>query len=174
METEQAAGASERRGVPIYAVEVAVAALLLLAGLVVVYESYELGAGWTTDGPGAGYFPFYIGVILCISSLGTLYEALLGKNKHNMEIFVDSEQLRRVLVVLIPAIFYVALIYFIGIYIASAIYIAGFMNLLGKFSRTKSITAAVVISVLLFCMFEIWFRVPLVKGMLDPLSFLGY
>lgn len=173
METEQAAVAEERRGVPTYVVEAVVSALLLLLGLVVVFNSQKLGAGWTSDGPAAGYFPFYVGCILCIASLGTLYQAVLGK-KRNTEVFVDHEQLKRVLVVLIPAAVYVLVIEFVGIYIASAIYIAGFMIILGKFNKAKSVAAAIVISVLLFFMFEIWFKVPLVKGSLDPLSFLGY
>jgi hypothetical protein len=59
-------------------------------------------------------------------------------------------------------------------YIASAVYIAGFMIILGKISKVKSIVVALVISVLFFYMFEVWFKVPLHKGMLDPLAFLGY
>ena len=172
MET-QTEPAVERRGVPTFAVEAAVALLILVMGLVVVFGSRKLGSGWTSDGPGAGYFPFYIGLILCISALGAMYQALFGK-KRNTEIFVDSEQLRRVLVVLVPAAVYVLAIQFLGIYIASAIYIAGFMTLLGKFNRVKSIVLALVISAIFFAMFEVWFKVPLHKGTLNPLGFLGY
>jgi hypothetical protein len=89
-------------------------------------------------------------------------------------VFVEREQLRRVLTVLIPAAVYVFAIEFVGIYIASAVYIAGFMTVLGKFSRLRSVVAAVVICALFFMMFEVWFKVPLIKGSLDPLSFLGY
>ena len=164
---------AQRTGVPTFAVEAAVAALVLLMGLVVTTTSYKLGAGWMSDGPGAGYFPFYIGVILCISGAGILYQSLLGK-KRNTEIFVDGEQIKRVLVVLIPAAVYVLAIQFLGMYVASAIYIAGFMIVLGKFSRVKSIVLALVISALFFAMFEVWFKVPLHKGTLNPLGFLGY
>jgi hypothetical protein len=164
---------AERTGVPTFAVEAAVAALVLAFGLLVLFGSRKLGSGWTSDGPGAGYFPFYIGLILCISGAGTLYQSLLGK-KRNMEIFVDGEQIKRVLVVLIPAAVYVLAIQLVGMYIASAVYIAGFMIILGKFSRVKSVITALVIAVLFFCMFEVWFKVPLHKGMFDPLAFLGY
>jgi hypothetical protein len=164
---------AERTGVPTFAVEAAVAALVLLFGLLVLFGSRKLGSGWTSDGPGAGYFPFYIGLILCISGVGTLYQSLLGK-KRNMEIFVDGEQIKRVLVVLIPAAVYVVAIQLVGMYIASAVYIAGFMIILGKFSRVKSVVTALVIAVLFFFMFEVWFKVPLHKGMFNPLGFLGY
>ena len=138
-----------------------------------IFGSRKLGSGWTTDGPGAGYFPFYIGLILCISAAGILYQALFGKRK-NTEAFVDKAQLSRVLQVFIPALVYVGAIQFLGIYVASVVYIALFMVILGKFSWVKSVIAAVVIDVIFFMMFEVWFKVPLFKGNLNPLEFLGY
>lgn len=170
---EQEAGADVRHGVPTYVVEAAVAALLLVLALVVTQASLKLGAGWTSDGPGSGYFPFYVGVILAIASAGTLYQALLGK-KRNTAIFVDGEQLRRVLVVLVPALVFVGAIALVGIYVASAVYIAAFMIFLGKFGWVRSVVIGVVTSALFFLMFEVWFKVPLYKGSFDPLSFLGY
>ena len=162
-----------RSGVPTYIVEAVVALLIVLLGAVVIQGSSKLGSGWTTDGPGAGYFPFYIGVILCISGAGTLYQALLGKQR-NTDIFVDNEQLKRVLSVLLPAGVYVLAIQFIGIYVASALYVAVFMVVLGKYSALTGVLVGVVMSVLFFMMFEVWFKVPLFKGSLNPLGFLGY
>jgi hypothetical protein len=173
MDSPQEAVASERTGVPTFAVEAAVAALVVLFGIVVLVGSRNLGSGWTTDGPGAGYFPFYIGVILCISGAGTLYQALFGK-KRNTEIFVDGEQIRRVLMVLIPAAFYVLAIQVVGIYVASAVYITGFMVFLGKIGKVKSVVLGIAIAVFFFVLFEVWFKIPLYKGWLDPTSFLGY
>ncbi len=97
----------------------------------------------------------------------------MGKRK-NTEIFVDSVQLRRVLSVLLPALVYVLAVQLVGLYVASAVYIALFMIVLGKYSRVKSVVTAVLLMVLFFLMFEVWFKVPLFKGMYDPLSFLGY
>ena len=173
MEPDQHAHAVQRTGVPTYIVESVVALLVVLMGVVVITGSWKLGSGWTTDGPGAGYFPFYIGVILCISGAGILVQGLMGKNK-NREIFVDSEQLKRVLSVLLPALVYVLAVQFIGLYVASALYIALFMIVLGKYSRVKSVIVALCVVTLFFMMFEVWFKVPLFKGMFDPLSFLGY
>ena len=173
MDMSQEPAAEERTGVPTFAVEAAVAALVLAFGLLVLFGSRKLGSGWTSDGPGAGYFPFYIGIILCISGAGILYQALLGK-KRNTEIFVDGEQIKRVLVVLIPAAVYVLAIQVVGIYVASAIYVAGFMIILGKFGKAKSIAIGVALAAIFFLMFEVWFKVPLFKGALNPLGFLGY
>jgi len=48
--------------------EIAVAALFLLLGAIVIYDSVRLGARWVEEGPQAGYFPFYIAVFVCVSS----------------------------------------------------------------------------------------------------------
>lgn len=162
-----------RSGVATNIVEAVVAFLIIVMGAVVIQGSWSLGSKWTSDGPGSGYFPFYIGIILCVAGAGTLFQAIFGKNR-NTEIFVDSEQLRRVLQVLIPAVIYVLAVQFVGLYVASAVYIALFMIVLGKYSPVKSIITALVVNVVFFMMFEVWFKVPLFKGSLDPLRFLGY
>jgi len=154
-------------------VDAAVAAVLFIVGAVVVVQARALGAGWTSDGPGSGYFPFYIGLILCIASAGILYQAVVSK-KRDKRAFVDREQLIRVLSVFVPAIFYVLAIAFVGIYVASAIYIAVFMIVLGKYPAWKAAPIGVLVSAAFFAMFEVWFKVPLYKGSLDLLAFLGY
>jgi hypothetical protein len=173
MEPQETHTGENRSGIATYIVEAIIACAILVMGLVVIFGSRTLGSGWTSDGPGAGYFPFYIGLILCVSGAGTLYQALFGKNK-NTEVFVDGHQIRRVLSVFIPACIYVLAVQFIGLYVASAIYIALFMIILGEFSPVKSIITALVVTVLFFFMFEVWFKVPLFKGLFDPLRFLGY
>ena len=57
---------------------------------------------------------------------------------------------------------------------ASAVYIALFMVVLGKYSPIKAVIAALAINTVFFLMFEVWFKVPLFKGALDPLRALGY
>ncbi len=173
MEPNDLSGTGQRSGVATNVIEAIVAFLIIVLGVVVIQGSWSLGSGWTSDGPGAGYFPFYIGIILCVSGAGIMIPALFGKNR-NTEIFVDSEQLKRVLSVLLPALVYVLAVQFLGLYVASALYIALFMIILGKYSRVKSVITALAVNVLFFFMFEVWFKVPLFKGQFDLLSFLGY
>jgi hypothetical protein len=154
-------------------VDTVVAAILLVVGVVVVIEARRLGAGWTSDGPGAGYFPFYIGLIVCISSIGIMVQAQFGKSR-DTGAFIDRLQFRRVMSVLGPAAVYVFATVFLGLYVASAIYIALFMIVLGKYSPLKSVLVALMVNALFFMMFEVWFKVPLYKGTLEPLRFLGY
>ena len=70
--------------------------------------------------------------MICFASAGILMNAL-RLHGNDSEVFVDRESLRRVLQVLLPAALYVLAIQFIGIYVASALYITLFMVLLGKY-----------------------------------------
>jgi len=154
-------------------VDAVVAVILFIVGLVVVVEARRLGAGWTDDGPGSGYFPFYIGLIVCVSALGIFYQSMFSKSR-DTGVFVDREQLGRVLSVLLPAVAFVIGIVFLGTYVAAAIYICAFMIVLGKYSPAKSVFLGLTVSAFFFVMFEVWFKVPLYKGRFEPLSFLGY
>lgn len=154
-------------------VDAVVASLLLMLGVLVMWEARRLGAGWTSDGPGSGYFPFYIGLLITISSIGILFQSLFSKSR-DTGTFATVKQTQQVASVLIPAAVYVLAVTFLGLYLASAIYIALFMIILGKYSKLKSVLVGVGVGVYFFLMFEVWFKVPLYKGMLDPTRFLGY
>jgi hypothetical protein len=147
-------------------VEIWTTAIVLLFGMVVVYDSQRLGSRWMGDGPQPGYFPFYIGMLICLSAAVTLVGALRDKAAAARS-FVSREQLKLILVVLVPTLIYVALIAYLGIYVASTIYIAFFMWWLGKYSWLKTVPVSVGVSVAFFLIFELWFKVPLPKGPLE-------
>jgi hypothetical protein len=153
--------------------DLVVAACLALAGAIVVVEARRLGSGWQSDGPGAGYFPFYIGLILLVCGVATFVQALNAR-KTDASVFVDSVQLRQVLSVLGPSVLYVAVTVLVGIYVASTLFIALFMIVLGRYAVPRSVIVGVSIGALFFLMFEVWFKVPLYKGQWNPLAFLGY
>jgi putative tricarboxylic transport membrane protein len=148
--------------------EIAVAAVFFLLGAIVVYDSARLGARWAEDGPQPGYFPFYIGLIVCLSAAVNLVLALLNRRDRD-RIFVEAGQLKLVLAVLVPTALYVALIGWTGIYVASALFIAFFMRWLGKYPWWKVAAVSIGNSVAFFVIFEVWFKVPLPKGPLETL-----
>ena len=153
------------------AAEVIVAVTIFLVGVVMMMDSYRIWLGWAVDGPKAGYFPFRTWAILSMASVVVFLRALFGSHR-NYELFVSWDRFKQVLCVLIPTVFYVVVTQFIGIYVASALFIGGFMRAMAKFSWLKVILVSVGISVTLFWMFEIQFLVPLPKGPLE--SLFGY
>lgn len=154
--------------------DVITALLFIVVGLVVMIGSLKLGASWGSDGPEAGYFPFYISLIILLSSSITLYQAAIVDKKKKTESFVDKESFKQVMAVLLPAIVFVLGVQLIGIYVSSVIYIAIFMVWLGKYPIWKAIVVSVGVSVSLYLMFEFWFQVPLPHGSwINPLEFIG-
>ena len=163
---------TDRSAASTRAVEIGVALVILLFGLVVVTDSFRLGARWGDDGPQPGYFPFYVGLLICVSSLTILLRALRN-TALSAESFVSRGELRKILTVLVPTSVYVAVIAYLGFYVASTLYIAYFMWHLGKYSWIKIVPVSVGVSVAFFLVFEVWFQVPLPKGPLEAYLGLG-
>jgi len=163
----------DESGIATWIVEVFVALCLFVLGAVVAYNSWKLGAGWRDDGPGAGYFPFYIGLLICTASAIVGVRGMRSGSRVD-KVFVTHSQLRLVLTVLLPSLAFVAAVQVVGIYVGSLLFIAGFMVWVGKYHWAKSVAIAFAVMAIAFLMFEVWFKVPLFKGALDPLRFLGY
>ncbi|HXS51073.1 MAG TPA: tripartite tricarboxylate transporter TctB family protein [Usitatibacter sp.] len=156
--------------------EMVVALLFLVFGAGVMWDSWRIGARWGDDGPQAGYFPFYVGLLIVISAVFILYAAARMKSEEADEPFVRWGQLKMVLIVFIPTIIFVFLIdnpwYGFGIYEPSVVFIAVFMRYLGKYRWPMIAAVSIGIIFVFFLMFEIWFQVPLPKGPIE--AALGY
>lgn len=148
--------------------ELAVAGFLLAIAVLVITDSLRVGIGWADDGPRAGYFPFYIGLLLAASSGWVLLSQLRAWSTESAE-FATRQQVGLVLSVLWPMVLYVVLIFVIGIYIASAVLIGYFMFRHGKYKPVVALPVAFGVPLFFYAVFERWFLVPLPKGPLEQL-----
>ena len=155
----------------IVTVDLAVAVMIFALGALVVYESHELGSSWGSDGPEAGYFPFYVGLLICVSAAVVFVQSLL-RLRSDTKVFVERGQLKQVMIVLVPTVAYVAGVQTIGIYVSAMVFIGLFMRFVGRYSWLRSVLVGVGVSVASFLLFEIWFKIPLPKGPVEAL--LGY
>jgi putative tricarboxylic transport membrane protein len=145
--------------------EIGVAAVCALFASIVIYGSWQVGINWAFDGPRAGFFPFYVGLIILGCSITILAQAVLaGESK---KLFAEWSQLRSVMSVVIPTAVYVVVMPFIGIYVSSFFLIAGFMKWLGRYKWGITLAIAIGVPVVAFILFEKWFLVPLPKGPLE-------
>lgn len=158
--------------VPTRWVELGVAVALMMLGAIAIIDSHRVGIAWASDGPRAGYFPNFIGWILAAAGAWIAGETLYRWRKLANKVFVTREELMPVLLVLGPTIVYVVLIGYIGIYVASALYIGAFMRVQGKYGWGRTLLVSIAVPVAIFLLFEIWFLVPLPKGPIENL--LGY
>ena len=152
--------------------EVVVALLVVAGGIVVVIDALRVGIEWGDDGPKAGYFPFFIGCALIVAGGWIAATTLRAWSALAGSVFVTRAELKPVFQMLLPTIAYVIAIFFLGIYVSSAIYIAAFMLWQGKFKWPVTAGTALGVPIAIFLLFEIWFLVPLPKGPFEKL--IGY
>lgn len=158
-------GQSESNAGPVHrTVEIGVTIGIAIFGLIVIVGSIEAGIGWGAEGPKAGFFPFYVGLLILASSVVNLVGVWQGPPDG---LFAEWTQLRQVMTVLIPTVIYVALIPWIGIYVSSAILIAVFMRWLGHYGWLHIAAIAIGLPLVTFIIFERWFLVPLPKGPIE-------
>ena len=141
---------------------------LLLTGLALLlaFDNWRTGMGWEADGPQAGYFPFYLSLILAAASIFGLVSIFLSRMDEG-KIFVTRDQLRRVIQVFIPTLLFCLATQWLGLYVASFLLIAGFMWKVGRIALWKSLLTAFVFSVTMFVTFDIAFDVIMPKGPLE-------
>jgi hypothetical protein len=151
--------------------EIAVAGVLALLAVLDIVDSLRVGIGWADDGPQAGYFPFYIGLILLAAS-GFIGAAELWRRDGRNQVFAERSQITQVFAVFVPTLVYVALIYPFGLYVPSAILIGYFMRRHGHYGWLLTVVVSVLVPVAFFLVFERWFLVPLPKGPLE--QWLGF
>jgi putative tricarboxylic transport membrane protein len=145
------------------------ASVLMLVGAIVLYDALRLGIGWGSDGPKSGFFPFWLSVLMLAACAVIVLQALRQARRAP---FVTRAQLVPVMKVLWPATAMVVLMQFVGMYVASAVYIGFYMRWIGRHSWPAVIGLAVGIPIATFLIFEKWFLVPMPKGPLE--AWLGY
>jgi putative tricarboxylic transport membrane protein len=149
--------------------DLATALVLMAGGVLVVWDSLRLGIGWGSDGPQSGFFPFWLAVLLMASC------AIIGlqaRRRTSMTPFLTRERLVPVLATLLPSAGFVVLTQFIGLYVASALFMGFYMRWIGRYAWVPVALVSVLFPVVTFVIFEIWFLVPMPKGPLE--AWLGY
>jgi hypothetical protein len=152
-------------------VEIIVMLLLLGLAALLGFDNWRTGMSWEASGPQAGYFPFYLSVILAAASLYGLVR-LLMTHAHEADTFVTRDQFKRVLQMFLPTLAFCILMQWLGLYTASFLLIVGFMGIIGRLAWWKSLLTAAVFTVLMFVTFEIAFDVLMPKGPIE--TWLGY
>jgi hypothetical protein len=147
-------------------VEIFISLLLLALAVTLGYDNWRTGIAWDSTGPQAGYFPFYLSVILGGASLYGLAITFLTRREAS-ETFVTRAQLRRVMQVFVPTLLFCLATQFLGLYVASFLLIAAFMRMVGKIALWKSLLTAFVFTGIMFVTFDIAFDVIMPKGPLE-------
>ena len=152
-------------------VESATLAIILGFSALMAWDNWRTGIRWESTGPQAGYFPFWVSLIMAGACVYGLIGELLKRRQPDAP-FVRRGQFRRVMQVFVPSLVYVAAMQWLGLYVSSLLLIAGFMRWVGRIKWWICIVTALVFTVAMFITFEIAFDVIMPKGPLERL--LGY
>jgi putative tricarboxylic transport membrane protein len=151
------------------------AALLMLLSTTVIYEALRLGAGWGSEGPQSGFFPFWLALLLALASIILFVQALRIRSE---EPFVTRERFVPVLKVLGPLAGFILITdppgpwSGLGLYVAAGLYLGFYMRWVGRHDWRTVVALATSVPVITFLIFETWFLVPMPKGPVE--SWFGY
>ncbi len=149
-------------------VDLIVSLLLMAFAILMAWDNWKTGASWDSSGPQAGYFPFYLAIILGGAALFGFVKTLMDPSSADSA-FVTRAQFGRVMVVLAPTFLFCLALKFLGLYVSSFLLIAGFMGFVGKITWWKSILTAFVFTAVMFIVFDVYFDVLMPKGPLEAL-----
>jgi putative tricarboxylic transport membrane protein len=166
MSQEAPVGPDERPIVKSRSVDIVVLLLLLALACLLGWDSARVGNSWGDDGPQAGYFPFYLSILMGAACLYGLVR-LLASPQAESDGFINRDQLSRVLKVLAPTLAFVIATDFLGLYVASFLLVTGFMGWIGKIALWKSVLTGFLFTAAMFLTFEIAFNVIMPKGPLE-------
>lgn len=142
--------------------------LLFILGLALLlgWDSWRIGMSWADDGPQAGYFPFYLSLLMGAASAYGLVSAYQARRAAD-EAFVTRQQFGRVMQVFVPSFVFCLLTQFLGLYVASFLLVTGFMWWIGRIPLWISLLTSVIFAAAMFLTFEIAFSVIMPKGPLE-------
>jgi putative tricarboxylic transport membrane protein len=151
------------------------ATLLMLLSGVVIYDAIRLGIGWGYEGPGSGFFPFWLAALLAAISLVLFVQALLRRSGTP---FVTRDRFAPVLKVLAPLAGFVVVTdppgpwSGLGLYVAAGLYLGFYMRWVGRHDWRSVVALSIAAPVITFLIFETWFLVPMPKGPVE--AWFGY
>ena len=133
-------------------------------GAVVVFGALQHDVGWGPTGPGAGYFPLRIGLLLIgVASLLALRQVLAAAPGR----FSEPGALRRVAALLLPTAIFGAAIAPLGAYVPMMIYLLWMARTGARVGWPLALLVAIGMPAGFFLLFETWLGVPLAKGPLE-------
>src|SRR6185369_1778063 len=107
-ETESAAGDQSPAVASTRTVDIIVSLILLALAALLAFDNWRTGMSWDSTGPQAGYFPFYLSLILGGACLYGLVKEFLARRTPS-EQFVTGEQFGRVAQVFVPTLLFCVL-----------------------------------------------------------------
>lgn len=117
--------------------------------------------------PGAGFFPFWLGVSLLILSAVLLFNSTVLKfHKSEANPFPERHALLRVLSILGILLFSLLLLEYLGFLLTMGLLVALLLILIEQYRWYSAILISAVMVIAVYTIFKTWLGVPLPPGLL--------
>jgi Tripartite tricarboxylate transporter TctB family len=146
------------------ALGVGVGLATLAFGATISFGALEFSIGWGERGPEPGYFPFWIGLVICAGSVATIIQAWFDRADAATAVALTRGQAQRALAFFLPMLAFVAVTHWLGLYVATILYLFGVMTWQGGYGVPAAGAVSLGTAVCLYLMFDTWLKVPLAKG----------
>ena len=145
--------------------DIVLALFLMLIGLLVIWDSARLGYGWGMSGPEAGFFPFYMGLGVVIATFFIALRAIRIFRKEGAgKPLILQGGLPPMLWILLPAVGMLLLTELLGLHLATVVYLAFYMGIVGKINWSKVILISIIVPFAIYIVFDKIFLIPLPEG----------
>jgi putative tricarboxylic transport membrane protein len=119
-------------------------------------------------GPGPGFFPFLLGILLCLFSLCLFFEKLIRKNEKTKKLEpFQATSLKKIVPYLCSLLFFYFFFNRLGFVLTIFVFMAGVLILLGKRSIRLSLSIAFLSSLFVYLIFIKLMSVSLPGGILQ-------
>jgi len=146
--------------------EIWVSLAFVLLGVIVIADSIRLGFMWGMSGPESGFFPFYLGVGVVVSSGIVFFNAFTQYKKEGAgKPLMPPGALKSILWVVIPSTAMVMLMELVGLHIAAALYLGFYMRAVGKIGWVTTLLVSIISPLSLYITFDKLFLIPLPQGL---------
>lgn len=154
--------------------ELLAAVLMALVSIGIMIKASENFIFWVPGrGPGAGAWPFWLSLAMLLTCLWNIvrwYKGLTPESR-STEIYMSSGAVY-IVGISVAAIFLLILgTTYIGIYFSLIMFLFFFIRIIGKNSLLSSTTLSIFIPIGLFLFFEWALKIPLPKGISEPLFY---
>lgn len=148
-------------------VEICLTVSLFVLGIFLVWQSVKLGPGWAKgSGPEPGLWPMALTVLFMLGTVSVFIYTLSKPDERPF--FEVRQEVVDLCSVGLPIVASVPLIYLLGIFLTSGLYLAVFMFWYGRFPWYSALTGGVLLTVILWLMLRVGFNISM------PMSVLYY
>lgn len=135
----------------------------LAAALLICFGSLRLSLG-TARTPGIGFLPFYTGVILGILAFLLHLQSRRTVKGDPTVLWADKDKALKVLLMVVALLVYAVCMEYLGFLLSTVLFLGFSLRVVEPQRWSLVIGGSVLVSVLSYCIFNLWLKAELPKG----------